>query len=82
MTIIQFQEQGIFIDLIERDDLESTLEKRINEGVQMLNSNDPKAMAKWLGYFPGTYDAMFWRGPLASRLKHLKTRLEKLRLKK
>jgi len=79
--MIQYTEQGIFIDFVEREDLAATIEARINTGVQMLNSNDAPAMAAWLGYYHGTHTAMHWRSRINERIAHLRGRLTKLQEK-
>lgn len=81
MTIIQYAEQGIFIDYIDREELADKLQARINEGIVMLNKNDAKEMAAYLGYFQGNNDAMFWRGIINQRILHLMERLNKLNAK-
>lgn len=78
--IIQYTEQGIFYDFIERDELAATIEARINTGIQMLNSNDADAMAAWLGYY-NNQTAMHWRMRINERITHLRGRLTKLQEK-
>lgn len=81
MTIIQYAEQGIFIDYVDREELADKLQERINVGIQMLNKNDAKEMAQYLGYFQGNHDTMFWRGIINQRVLHLMDRLNKLKAK-
>lgn len=81
MTIIEYGEQGIFIDFVDRTELADKLQQRIDEGMAMLESTDAKAMAQYLGYFTGNHTTAFWREVISQLICHLMERLDKLRAK-
>lgn len=82
---IQYQEQGIFIDWIEREELQSTLERRLETVSSMLFFSDTPEnktkIFKFLGIYEGKHTFDTAMELLIKRGQSLKYRLDGLNSK-
>lgn len=77
--IIQYQEQGVFLDWIRRDELKETLEARLKRGEELLAVGTAQEIAEYLCYWPGRHPREYWLPFLQARIDSLKNRLSKLK---
>jgi len=77
--IIQYQEQGIFFDWIQRDELKETLEKRLDKAESLFLNGSADDIAQFMGYTVGlATNREYWLNILQVRIDSLKNRLSKL----
>ena len=77
--LIQYSEQGIFMDYIYRSDLAKYMEQRIKDGERLKQIGTPVHIAIYLGMFLGKHTKESLMPYLDSRIGSLKQRLYKLR---